>query len=120
MSDVQLPTMITIKSKSKSETDKVSVNGSVDKRLESGSIKLHKDVTIVDHPVRNGSLNKDDYRNNRSTGSYYRSNRVLMKNRSYNGEHGYNSRKYCDDTPRKREESFDSRSMNYSNYRYGK
>lgn len=123
MSDVKLPSMITIKSKSKSDTDKVSVNGSVDKRLESSSIKLHKDVATIDHPVRNGSSNKDDYRNSRTTGSYFKSNRdsrILTKNRSYNGEHGYTSRKYYDDVPRKREDSFDSRSTYYSSYRNGK
>ncbi|CAI6351779.1 unnamed protein product [Macrosiphum euphorbiae] len=116
MSDVKLPTMITIKSKSKSDADKVAVNGSIDKRLESSSNKLDNDVASVDHYTKNGTFNKDDYRN-KTTGSYYRSNRVLVKNRSYSGDQGFTSRKYCDDIPKRRDESFDSRSMYYSNYR---
>lgn len=120
MSDVNQPTMITIKSKSKPDTDKVAVNGSTaDKRLESAPVKLHKDVQpTADHSAKNGAFGKDDYRNSRTTGSFYRSNRVLVKNRSYNGEHG--SRKYYDDVPKKRDESFDSRSMYYNSYRSGK
>jgi len=119
MSDVKLPTMITIKSKSKPDADKVAVNGSIDKRLESSSNKLENDVAPVDHYTKNGTFNKDDYRN-KTTGSYYRSNRVLVKNRSYSGDQGFTSRKYCDDIPKRRDESFDSRSMYYSNYRNGK
>jgi len=119
MSDVELPTMITIKSKGKSDTDKVAVNGSIDKRLESSSNKLENDVAPVDHYTKNGNFNKDDYRN-KTAGSYYRSNRVLVKNRSYSGEQGFTSRKYSDDIPKRRDESFDSRSMYYSNYRNGK
>lgn len=119
MSDVKLPTMITIKSKSKPDADKVAVNGSIDKRLESSSNKLDNDVASVDHYTKNGTFNKDDYRN-KTTGSYYRSNRVLVKNRSYSGDQGFTSRKYCDDIPKRRDESFDSRSMYYSNYRNGK
>lgn len=118
MSDVKLPTMITIKSKSKPDADQVVVNGSVDKRPESSSVKFQKDVPTMDHLMRNGS-SKDDYRNNKATGSYYKSNRVLMKNRSYSGEHGFNSRKYSDEITKKRDESFDSRSL-YYNYRTGK
>jgi len=118
MSDVKLPTMITIKSKGKPDVDKVAVNGSIDKRLESSS-KLESDVASVDHCTKNGSFNRDDYRN-KTTGSYYRSNRVLMKNRSYSGDQGFTSRKYCDDIPKRRDESFDSRSMYYSSYRNGK
>lgn len=120
MSDVNLSTMITIKSKSKPDTDKEAVNGSIDKRPESDSVKLQKDVQpTIDHSAKNGTFNKDDYRNNRTTGSYYKSNRVLVKNRSYNGEHGFMSRKYYDDIPKKRDESFDSRSMYYNSYRSG-
>lgn len=115
--------MITIKSKgSKPDADKVlCINGTIgEKRFESGTIKLQKDpAAAVDHSTRNGSFNKDDYRNNKTTGSYYRSNRVLLKNRSYSGEYGFNSRKYSDDVPKKRDESFDSRSMYYYNYRNG-
>lgn len=120
MGDVKLPTMITIKSKGKSDTDKVAVNGSIDKRPESTSIKLRKDIPTVDHFTKNGSYNKDDYRS-KTTGSYYKNNnRVLMKNRSYNGDQGFTSRKYFDDFPKKRDDLFDSRSMYYSNYRNGK
>jgi len=120
MSDVNLPTMITIKSKSKPDTDKVAVNGSIDKRQESTSVKLDNDVATMDHSTKNGTFNKDDYRN-KTTGSYYRSNRVLMKNRSYNGDQGFTSRKYCDDIPKRREESsFDSRFTYHSSYRNGK
>ena len=43
-----------------------------------------------------------------------------MKNRSYNGDQGFTSRKYFDDVPKKRDDAFDSRSMYYSNYRNGK
>lgn len=124
MSDVKFPTtttMLTIKSKGKSDTDKLSaVNGSIDKRPEPSAIKSQlKDVaSAVDHSTKNGS-NKDDYRNNKTAGSYYRSNRVLLKNRSYSGEHSFGSRKYNDDVPKKREESFDSRSTYYSSYRNG-
>lgn len=120
MSDVKLPTMITIKSKGKPDADKVAFNGSIDKRLESSSVKLQKDVTAVDHPMKNGNYNKDDFRNNKTTGPYYRNNRVLMKNRSYSSEHGFTSRKYSDEIPKKRDETFDSRSMYYSSYRSGK
>lgn len=119
MSDVKLPTMITIKSKGKPDTDKVAINGSIDKKPESSSIKLHKDVPTIDHSTKNGNYNKDDCRN-KITGSYYKNNRVLMKNRSYSGEHGFTSRKYFDDIPKKRDDLFDSRSMYYSNYRNGK
>lgn len=122
MSDVKLPpAMITIKSKVKPDTDKVAVNGSVDKRLvESSSNKLSKDVATIDHSTKNGNFNKDDYRNNKTTGLYYKGNRVLMKNRSYSGEHGFTSRKYYDDASKKRDDSFDSRSMYYHSYRNGK
>lgn len=117
MSDVKVPTMITIKSKGKPDPDKVTtINGSIDK--ESSSNKLHKDVAAVDHSMKNGSFNKDDYRN-RATGSYYKSNRVLMKNRSYSGEHGFTPRKYYDDYPKKRDDSYDSRPLYYSSYRHG-
>lgn len=120
MSDVKPPAMITIKSKSKPDTDKVAINGTVDKRPEpSGFVKIHKDVT-TDHSTKNGSSNKDDYRNHKTTGPYYKSNRVLMKNRSYSGEHGYTTRKYYDDVSKKRDETFDSRPIHYSNYRGGK
>uniref|UniRef100_A0A2S2R2K0 non-specific serine/threonine protein kinase n=1 Tax=Sipha flava TaxID=143950 RepID=A0A2S2R2K0_9HEMI len=118
MSDVKLPpAMITIKSKVKPDTDKVAVNGSVDKRpVESNSNKVLKDVASIDHSAKNGNFYKDDYRN-KTTGSYYKGNRVLMKNRSYSGEHGFTSRKYYDDTSKKRDDSFDSRSMYYQSYR---
>lgn len=119
MSDVKLPTMITIKSKGKPDLDKVTANGSIDKRPESNAVKLENDVASVDHSTKNGTYNKDDYRN-KTTGSYYRSSRVLMKNRSYSNEHGFTSRKYYDDIPKRRDESFDSRSMYYSSYRNGK
>jgi hypothetical protein len=120
MSDVKLPpAMITIKSKVKPDTDKVAVNGSVDKRpVESNSNKVLKDVASIDHSAKNGNFYKDDYRN-KTTGSYYKGNRVLMKNRSYSGEHGFTSRKYYDDTSKKRDDSFDSRSMYYQSYRNG-
>lgn len=111
--------MITIKSKGKSDTDKVAVNGSIDKRPESSSIRLHKDINTVDHYTKNGNYNRDDYRS-KNTGSYYKNNKVLMKNRSYNGDQGFTSRKYFDDVPKKRDDAFDSRSMYYSNYRNGK
>jgi len=95
------------------------VNGSIEKRFESGMIKLQKDAAAIDHSTRNGSFNKDDYHNNRTTGPYFRSNKVLMKNRSYNSEYGFSSRKYSDDVPKRRDDSFDSRSMYYYNYRNG-
>jgi len=120
MSDIKLPIIITIKSKSKPDADKMSVNGSIEKRCESSTIKLHKDAATIDHSTRNGSYYKDDYRNNRTTGSYYKSNRLLIKNRSYSGEHGFNPRKYSDDIPKRRDESFDSRPMYYYSYRSGK
>lgn len=121
MSDVKPPpAMITIKSKVKPDTEKVAVNGSIDKRPEeSSSYKLPKDGPSIDHSTKNGSFSKDDYRN-KSTGSYYKGNRVLMKNRSYSGEHGFTSRKYFDDPSKKRDDSFDSRSLYYHNYRNGK
>lgn len=113
--------MITIKSKVKQDTDKVAVNGTIDKRpVESSSNKWPKDGASVDHSTKNGSFSKDDYRSNKSTGSYYKGNRVLMKNRSYSSEHGYTPRKYFDDTSKKRDDSYDSRSMYYHNYRNGK
>lgn len=120
MSDVKFPTMITIKSKGKPDADKVAFNGSAEKRLESSSVKLQKDVSAVDHPMKSGNYNKDDYRYNKITGSYYRNNRVLMKNRSYSGEYGCTSRKYSDEITKKRDETFDSRSTYYSSYRSGK
>lgn len=111
--------MITIKSKAKPDPEKVTtINGSIDKRLESSSNKLQKDVAAVDHSMKNGSFNKDDYRY-KTSGSYYKSNRVLMKNRSYSGEHGFTPRKYYDDYPKKRDDSYDSRPTYYSNYRHG-
>lgn len=122
MSDVKPSTMIAIKSKGKPDADKVAVNGVVDKRSESStSAKVQKDIaSAMDYSSKNGSFYKDDYRNNRTTGSYYKGNRVLLKNRSYSGEHGFTSRKYNEDVPKKRDDSFDSRSMYYSNYRGGK
>lgn len=111
--------MITIKSKGKTDADKVAVNGSVDKRPESGSIKLPKDVAASENSFKNGGYNRDDYRNIKSTGSYYKSNRFLMKNRSYSNEYGYTSRKYSDDGSKKRDDFSESRSVYYSSYRNG-
>lgn len=108
--------MITIKSKGKPDMDKVPVNGTIDKRPESSTIKLQKDVAIVDHSTKNGGYIRD---RNKSTGSYYKGYRVLTKNRPYNNEHTYTSRKYYDDGPKKRDDSFDSRSLYYSNNRNG-
>lgn len=114
--------MIAIKSKGKPDADKVAVNGVVDKRPESStSSKVQKEMAAaMDYSSKNGSFYKDDYRNNRTTGSYYKGNRVLLKNRSYSGEHGFTSRKHNEDVPKKRDDSFDSRSMYHSNYRGGK
>ncbi|XP_050421824.1 serine/threonine-protein kinase SMG1 [Adelges cooleyi] len=113
--------MITIKSKGKTDVDKVSVNGINDKRPDPGPNKLlQKDMVMSDRATyKNGGFGKDDSRNNKTTtGTYYRGNRFLMKNRSYVTDHGLTSRRYSDDCPKKRDELFESnKSVYYSNYR---
>ncbi|XP_050541278.1 serine/threonine-protein kinase SMG1 [Daktulosphaira vitifoliae] len=85
---------------------------------ETCQFDIKKDMVMADRAMKNGSYGKDDFQRNKSSGSFYRGHRSVIKNRSYISEHGVTSRKYNDESFKKKDDIYESsKSTYYSNYR---